>query len=202
MRQMHEVRVRVQGQAEDRLAGPVQTTASVRRGARLLLAVSHRRPGARATLLRVVPRRAARAGRCEAGVVTKRGFEGHFDVPALRVPRRARPDNESQIVADIRAAFARIDGVTCWRNNVGLLPNPATGVKTAFGLCLGSSDLIGILGPRARFFALECKKPGEKPTAKQFAFIALVNKRGGLATWVDNVDDAVIWIGWALAESQ
>ncbi len=84
----------------------------------------------------------------------------------------------------------------------------------AFGLCKGSSDTIGMVqctvsggaydaqtgewevhnAPPvllARFFALEFKIPGKKPTPDQVAFIDLVNTMGGYAGWCDSVDGAL-----------
>lgn len=76
-------------------------------------------------------------------------------------------------------------GVRLWRNNVGLLTNDA-GDKIRVGLCRGSSDLIGCY--RGRFTAVEIKRPGQKPTTEQLAFINMVVQDGGIAFWCDSVE--------------
>lgn len=53
----------------------------------------------------------------------------------------------------------------------------------------GVSDLIGVLRD-GRFFALEVKRPGEKPSANQAAFLALVREAGGAAGVVERWEDA------------
>lgn len=42
----------------------------------------------------------------------------------------------------------------------------------------GVSDIVGMLRG-GRFFAIEVKRPDEKPTAEQAAFLALVREAGG-----------------------
>ena len=44
----------------------------------------------------------------------------------------------------------------------------------------GVSDIIGQLRD-GRFFAIEVKRPGEKPTPEQSEFLSLVNDAGGIA---------------------
>lgn len=51
----------------------------------------------------------------------------------------------------------------------------------SYGLTKGSSDLIGILKPNGRFFALELKTLTGKVTEEQVMFIKLVNSMGGYA---------------------
>jgi ribosomal protein S19 len=59
-----------------------------------------------------------------------------------------------------------------------------------FGLCVGSSDLIGwttveitpeMIGQKVAIFtAVEVKKKGNKPTAVQLAFLKTVEEQGGI----------------------
>ena len=58
-----------------------------------------------------------------------------------------------------------------------------------FGLCKGSSDLIGI-GPGGRFLALEVKTPKGRPTELQVQFIDLVVRMGGVGAIVRSPDEA------------
>ena len=52
----------------------------------------------------------------------------------------------------------------------------------------GVTDIIGMLKD-GRFFAIEAKRHGEKPTEEQAGFIAMVRAAGGIAgvaeTWID-----------------
>lgn len=76
-----------------------------------------------------------------------------------------------------------------WRNNTGALRDQQ-GRLVRFGLCPGSSDLIGLrtriitetdLGHRfAQFVAIEVKHQG-RLTDQQRAFLEMVTQAGGLA---------------------
>lgn len=81
-------------------------------------------------------------------------------------------------------------GWRVFRNNVGCLPD-ARGVPVRYGLCPGSSDLIGwrelVITPDmvghtvAQFVAVEVKTPTGKPTAQQMRFLEAVAAAGGVA---------------------
>ena len=83
---------------------------------------------------------------------------------------------ESEILQQIRLAASKM-GALVWRNNTGMLRNER-GHPVFYGLCKGSSDLIGMF--KGRFLALEVKMPGKKPTPEQQLFIDTVNKHGGI----------------------
>lgn len=86
-----------------------------------------------------------------------------------------------------------------WRNNCGVLPD-RQGRPVRFGLCPGSSDLIGLrtvtvtpemVGQRlAVFSAIEVKAPRGKLTEQQGHFLAAINQMGGLAGVARSVEDA------------
>ena len=71
--------------------------------------------------------------------------------------------------------------------------------RVAFGLCPGSSDLIGWrtvtiteawIGQRiAQFLAAEVKTALGQPRADQIAFLAAVQRAGGIASVVRSPDD-------------
>jgi hypothetical protein len=63
--------------------------------------------------------------------------------------------------------------------------------NTRYGLGLGSADLVGILHGSGRVFALEVKRPGQKPRPDQVSWIAVVRRRGGFAAVVTSVDEAM-----------
>ena len=107
------------------------------------------------------------------------------------------PSDERRIQADIQLAAngpARL-----WRNNTGALKDQR-GQLVRYGLCPGSSDLIGyrtvvitpdMVGQRvALFCAVEVKDRG-RPTEQQVAFINLVQQAGGLAGVARSVPEAL-----------
>ena len=85
---------------------------------------------------------------------------------------------ESDIQRLIMLALSEA-GCLIWRNNTGVLKN-AAGIPIKFGLCVGSSDLIGI-APGGRFLAVEIKTPTGKATPEQMRFIEAVRARGGVS---------------------
>lgn len=97
---------------------------------------------------------------------------------------------ETPIQKRIRLALGMDRRVVLWRNNCGALKNPR-GRTVVYGLCPGSSDLIG-LTHKGRFFALEVKRStGGRLSEKQKLFIALVNRMGGYAAMVESVEGAL-----------
>src|SRR6185437_13316823 len=86
-------------------------------------------------------------------------------------------------------------GVLAWRSNTGAFRVPGKGGRQRLmraGLGNGSADIVGILpgycsvSRSGRFFALEVKRPGGRPTPGQIAWLQGVNQVGGLALWVDS----------------
>lgn len=58
-----------------------------------------------------------------------------------------------------------------------------------FGLCVGSSDLIGVF--KGRFVAIEVKTPTGKPTKEQLNFIEQVRLNGGIAGIARSPEEAL-----------
>ena len=85
-----------------------------------------------------------------------------------------------------------------WRNNTGALKDDR-GRLVRYGLCPGSSDLIGLrrvtvtpdmVGQQlAVFVAIEVKDRG-RLTPEQQAFITMVQQAGGMAGVAHDVDEA------------
>ena len=100
--------------------------------------------------------------------------------------------------------------VRLWRNNVGALCDPR-GRLVTYGLCTGSSDLIGLrkltvtpehLGQHlALFCALEVKTQRGRATAEQERFLAAVRELGGLAGVVRSLAEARAVLGLPLERS-
>ena len=110
---------------------------------------------------------------------------------------------ETPIVQRIRLALGGRSDVRIFRNNVGKLED-RHGRWVTFGLCPGSSDLIGwrsvvvtptMVGRRlALFVALEIKAPGSRTKPEQFemqqAFQSAVRDAGGIAGEARSVEEA------------
>lgn len=101
---------------------------------------------------------------------------------------------EREIQQEIREALGLEPGLLLWRNNVGSARHFDTKTHkesvVRYGLANGSADLVGLLAPTGRFFALEVKKPGEAPTKEQAQWAALVRKFGGFCATVRSVEEA------------
>lgn len=96
---------------------------------------------------------------------------------------------ESDIQRSIMLALSQA-GCLIWRNNSGILKNPA-GIPIKFGVGNpGGSDLIGI-APGGRFIAIEVKTPRGRATPEQIRFIEAVKKHGGIAGIARSVEDAL-----------
>lgn len=92
-------------------------------------------------------------------------------------------------------------GCTVWRNNTGVgwqgkvsrvgqsvvitEPRPLHA-----GLCVGSSDIIGI-APDGRFLAIEVKTQTGRATDDQIRFIEAVRRKGGISGVCRSVEDAL-----------
>ena len=95
---------------------------------------------------------------------------------------------ESNVLNDCLVALSGA-GCVAWRNNTGQLPDK-NGRPIKFGLCVGSSDIIGI-APDGVFVAVECKTAVGQPTDAQLRFIKAVIAKGGRAGIARNSSDAV-----------
>lgn len=105
---------------------------------------------------------------------------------------------EQQTQQAIRLQLSR-GPVRLWRNNTGTLYD-RQGRPVTFGLCKGSSDLIGFrtitIGPEhlgqqlAVFAAIEVKSATGRTTPEQRSFVELVQGVGGMAGVARSVSDA------------
>lgn len=105
---------------------------------------------------------------------------------------------ETEIQNKIRLLLSQ-QGFIIFRNNVGAWKHP-NGQWIKYGLCEGSSDLIGwrslIITPDmvgkqiAQFVAIETKRPKKsKISQSQSHFIHVVQKSGGLGIIASSVED-------------
>lgn len=112
---------------------------------------------------------------------------------------------EADVQNTIRIEGAKI-GVLFFRNNVGVLED-RHGRPVRFGLAndspevnrkFKSSDLIGIWEMTGQFVAVEVKEPdwkynpNDSHEAAQFAFLALIRAKGGIAVFATSWADVVV----------
>jgi hypothetical protein len=126
---------------------------------------------------------------------------------------------ENAIQRAIRLDLGKLPNLVLWRNEtgayasgctisdlktlLGMLTNGEIGAATlclaswtrraqwvSYGLCKGSADLIGIIKPSGRFFALELKTDTGRLTEEQQLYLSLVNSMGGYAAVARSVDEA------------
>ena len=111
--------------------------------------------------------------------------------------------NEISIQNEIRLALSKA-GILSFRNNTGALKDK-TGRLVIYGLCPGSSDVIGInpvkITPAmvgeviGQFVAIEVKTKRGKPSEKQLNFIDAINKKGGKAGVARSPEEAINLMG-------
>ena len=110
----------------------------------------------------------------------------------------ASSPSEHEIQQQIRLACGR-GPVRLWRNNTGALVDQQ-GRFVRFGLCKGSSDLIGLrsleitpemVGTRiAQFVAIEVKTATGAIRPEQVRFLRLVQQLGGVAAICRSIEQA------------
>ncbi len=84
--------------------------------------------------------------------------------------------------------YLQLRRILCWRsNNAAVRRKDRAGREWyQFSGLRGVPDILGVL-PGGRLLAVECKRPGGKPTPEQDAFLQAVRAAGGLALLVDDV---------------
>lgn len=99
------------------------------------------------------------------------------------------PEKESKIQRAIVVRLSRW-GIKLWRRNVGAFKNEATGSYFRSGSA-GMSDLWGV-DRDGRHWEIETKRPGNKPTPKQLAWLKEMTARGCVAFWADSANVAEV----------
>ena len=110
----------------------------------------------------------------------------------LHDARPAAP--ESVILAKVHQALAATGRVVLWRNQTGALPAVGRGGRTypvRFGLGVGGADLVGLLKPTGRFFALEIKAARGRQSPEQIAWSRAVEGAGGFYRVVRSQEEAL-----------
>jgi hypothetical protein len=63
--------------------------------------------------------------------------------------------------------------------------------KGSTGLPAGFPDLIGVIPGNGRMVAIECKRPGGKPTDNQKYYLDFFRQLGCIAFWADSLESAL-----------
>jgi len=100
----------------------------------------------------------------------------------------AKGMKEANVQALILLALSEA-GCLVWRQNTGVLPD-RNGRLVRFGLCVGSSDIVGLCSD-GKFLAIEVKTAIGQPTDAQLRFIQAVQRQGGRAGIARSAADAV-----------
>lgn len=108
---------------------------------------------------------------------------------------------ENEILAKSRIEAGKDTELRLFRNNTGSLFDEKSNRMVTFGLCPGSSDLIGwrsvvitpeMVGKRvAIFIGAECKAPYSYASTPQRQFIQVVRDMGGRAGIFRNPDELI-----------
>lgn len=80
-------------------------------------------------------------------------------------------------------------GCLIWRNNTGVLKDKS-GRPIKFGLCVGSSDLVGICPDGIALF-VECKTADGRVRPEQKSFISACRSKGARAGIARSASDAL-----------
>lgn len=116
--------------------------------------------------------------------------------------RRTGVSAERDVLRAVHLAVGSLPDVRLWRNNVGVARYPGRDrlQHVRYGLCPGSSDLIGILKMPGsdgggcgcgRFLAIETKSGRGSVEPAQQDFLDLVRRFGGVAAVVRDPEEAL-----------
>ena len=97
--------------------------------------------------------------------------------------------SERNIQAMILMALSEA-GCLVWRQDTGAYKDPKSGRLIRYGLCKGSSDIIGLCAD-GTFLAVEVKTATGRIRPEQLTFIAAVQKAGGRAGVARSVGEAL-----------
>ena len=94
--------------------------------------------------------------------------------------------SETNILIAIHDAIALTGKCLLWRNNTGQYG------RVRFGLGVGGADLVGLVRPHGRWFALEVKTPSGRLSKAQKNWARAVTDAGGFVACVRSVDEALM----------
>lgn len=82
-------------------------------------------------------------------------------------------------------------GCLVWNNDTGAIKDQRTGRYVKYGLCVGSSDIVGICPDGISLFC-EVKTPTGRASQEQRNFIAACRRNGARAGIARSVEDAIL----------
>jgi len=91
--------------------------------------------------------------------------------------------SETEIMRQIQIRASE-QGHRLWRNNIGFCKDPIL----RYGLCPGSSDLIG-LTKHGQFLAVEVKTPKGRLSESQDLFLRMIQQLNGIGLVARKVED-------------
>lgn len=97
--------------------------------------------------------------------------------------------SETAIMRAVHDAVVVTGRALLWRNNVGRARFGPSWV--AYGMGVGSADLVGILRPDGRGFALEVKTATGRLSPEQRAWHRAWSEAGGFVACVRSVEEAL-----------
>lgn len=97
----------------------------------------------------------------------------------------------TRLVAEIRLALGREKDLVLWPLRQGTATPRGGAHPVPFGLVPGASDLLGILAPHGKWFALEAKTGHARQSPEQVAFANVVRSHGGVYEVVRSVEEAI-----------
>jgi hypothetical protein len=104
--------------------------------------------------------------------------------------RRQQPEAALQRAVCKHLEARAVRGLVWWHCPNGGVRSPIeAAILKGLGVRAGVSDLN--LLHDGRFYALELKAPKGKLTEQQNEFLLSVERAGGLAAWVDDLDEAI-----------
>lgn len=98
-------------------------------------------------------------------------------------------NTETRLMLSIREALIATGRVLLWRNNVGRYKRGKHWIQ--YGLGVGSPDLVGILRPHGRMFAIEVKTPKGEESHEQSCWQGAARQAGAIVATVRSVDEAM-----------
>ncbi len=102
-------------------------------------------------------------------------------------PRVNNGPTEAQVLKSVLAYLRRHpDVASVERSQSGLFVEGNRTIRVGF---VGKLDVSGFMKRGARYFEIEVKKPGKKPTEAQAARIAKVKANGGISGFVTSIEE-------------
>lgn len=102
--------------------------------------------------------------------------------PRTPAARKPVPPREAEV---LRACLKllKMRGISAWRQNTGVGKFGKRFVR--FGVP-GQADISGVLPGSGVRIEIETKRPGNKPTPLQLAYLRGINASGGVACWTSD----------------